>query len=151
MISFKLTEEQEVIREAMREFATQELAPIARECDEASKISNDFLESTWQLGLTFTQIPEEYGGGGERSPISNAIILEELASGDAALAVAAFAPSAFVNAIVDQGSEAQKAQYLPAFCGEHVHHRGARELSSPWPWRIPPTPVRWPKKRKTVS
>jgi len=118
VISFKLTEEQEVIRDAMRDFAAQELQPIARECDEASNIPNDFLESAWQLGLAFTQIPEEFGGGGERSPITNAILLEELASGDAALAVAALAPSAFVNAIVDQGSEAQKAQYLPAFCGE---------------------------------
>lgn len=118
MISFKLTEEQEVVREAMREFAEQAMRPIGRECDETSNIPNDFLESAWQLGLTFTQIPEEYGGGGERSPITNVILLEELASGDAALALAALAPSAFVNAIVDQGSEAQKAQYLPAFCGE---------------------------------
>jgi alkylation response protein AidB-like acyl-CoA dehydrogenase len=118
VISFKLTEEQEVVRDSMREFAGQELQPIARECDETSSIPSEFLESAWQLGLAFTQIPEEFGGGGERSPITNALILEELASGDAALAVAAYAPSAFVNAIVDQGSQAQKAQYLPAFCGE---------------------------------
>ncbi len=118
MISSQLTEEQEVVRDAMREFAAQEMQPIARDCDEASSIPNEFLETAWQLGLAFTQIPEEFGGGGERSPITNAILLEELASGDSALALAALAPSAFVHAIVDQGSEAQKAQYLPAFCGE---------------------------------
>lgn len=118
MISFQLTEEQEVVREAMREFAQQAMAPIARECDETSSIPDEFLASAWELGLAFTQIPEEFGGGGERSPVTNAVLLEELASGDAALAVAALAPSAFVHAIVDQGSEAQKAQYLPAFCGD---------------------------------
>ena len=81
MITFKLSEEQEVVRDAMREFADQAMQPIARECDEASSIPNDFLESAWQLGLMFTQIPEEFGGGGERSPITNALLLEELASG----------------------------------------------------------------------
>lgn len=118
MISFQLTEEQEVVREAMREFAKAELGPIARDCDETSSIPNEFLEKAWQLGLTYTQIPEEFGGGGERSPITNVILLEELAAGDAALAIAAMAPSAFVHAIIDQGTEAQKAQYLPKFCGE---------------------------------
>lgn len=118
MISFQLTEEQEVVRDAMREFAQQAMAPIARDCDEASSIPSEFLDSAWELGLAFTQIPEEFGGGGERSQITNALLLEELASGDAALAVAALAPSAFVNAIIDQGSEAQKAQYLPAFTGD---------------------------------
>ena len=121
MISFELSEEQEVVREAMREFAQTAMQPIARDCDEASSIPADYLASAWELGLAFTQIPEEHGGGGERSPITLAIVLEELAAGDAALAVAAMAPSAFVNAIVDQGSDAQKAQYLPAFCGDQFH------------------------------
>ncbi len=121
MISFKLTEEQEVVREAMREFAQNAIQPIGRDCDEASSIPDDYLQSAWELGLAFTQIPEEYGGGGERSPITAALVLEELAAGDAALAIAAMAPSAFVNAIVDQGTDAQKAQYLPAFCEEQFH------------------------------
>ena len=118
VISFQLTEEQEVVREAMREFGQQAMAPIARDCDENSSIPEDFLASAWDLGLAFTQVPEEFGGAGERSPITNALLLEELAAGDAALAVAALAPSAFVNAIVDQGTEEQKAEYLPAFCGD---------------------------------
>ena len=122
MISYGLTEEQEIVREAMRDFAEQVLRPLGRECDEAEAIPGDFLDSVWELGLTSTQIPEVYGGGGEdRSPITNAIILEELAHGDATLAMAAVAPSAFVNAIVDQGSEEQKQKYLPLFCGERYH------------------------------
>ena len=93
MISFGLSEEQEIIRDTMKEFAQQAMRPIARDCDEESSIPQDFLDTIWELGLTSTQIPEEYGGGGEdRSGVTNAILLEELAYGDATLAVAAVAP-----------------------------------------------------------
>jgi alkylation response protein AidB-like acyl-CoA dehydrogenase len=117
-----MSEEQELVRDTMREFAAEALRTLGRECDEASSIPDDFLQSVWELGLTSTQIPEEYGGGGEeRSPITNAILLEELAHGDATLAIAAAAPSQFANAIVDQGSDEQKKKYLPLFCGESFH------------------------------
>ena len=53
--------------------------------------------------------------------MTNAIVLEELGWGDATLAGAAVAPAAFANAIVDQGSEEQKREYLPLFCGERYH------------------------------
>lgn len=119
MISFGMSEEQEMVRDAMREFAADAIRPIARECDEQAAIPGDFLETAWSLGLTSTQIPEAYGGAGEeRSLVTNAILLEELAFGDASLAMAALAPSLFANAILDQGSEAQKQAYLPLFCGE---------------------------------
>ena len=117
-----MTEEQELVRDTMREFAAEVLRPLGRECDEASSIPDDFLQSVWELGLTSTQIPEEHGGGGEeRSPVTNAILLEELAHGDATLAVAAAAPSQFANAIVDYGTDEQKRKYLPLFCGESFH------------------------------
>ncbi|MDJ0869483.1 MAG: acyl-CoA dehydrogenase family protein [Myxococcota bacterium] len=119
MISFGPTEEQEVAREAMREYAQSAIRPLARECDEAAAIPDDFLQEVWQLGLTATQIPESYGGGGEpRSPLTNALVLEELACGDASLALAAVAPSLFALPLVEFGTEAQKQAYLPAFCGE---------------------------------
>ena len=119
MISFGMSEEQELIRDAMREFAADAIRPIARECDETVEIPADFLETVWTLGLTSTQIPEEYGGAGEeRAVLSNAILLEELAFGDASLAIASLAPSLFANAILDQGTEAQKKTYLPLFCGD---------------------------------
>ena len=90
MISFKLTEEQEVARSALHDFAEEEIRPLARECDEASKMPQDFLQLSWELGLVSTQLPGEFGGGGEdRSPLTNAIVLEELAWGDATMAMAA--------------------------------------------------------------
>ncbi len=122
MISFGLSEEQEMVRDAMRDFAEQAIRPIARDCDEASEIPADFLQSVWDLGLTSTQIPETYGGGGEeRACVTNAIVLEELAFGDVTLALAAVAPSGFANAILDFGTEDQKRELLPLFCTETFH------------------------------
>lgn len=122
MISFGMSEDQQLVRDSMREFAADAIRPLGRECDEASSIPGDFLQTVWDLGLTSTQIPAAYGGGGEdRSPVTNAILLEELAHGDAALALAATAPSQFANALVDHGTEAQKKKYLPMFCGDSFH------------------------------
>jgi alkylation response protein AidB-like acyl-CoA dehydrogenase len=122
VISFGLSEEQEMVRDAMREFAAQAVRPIARECDEASEVPLDFLQSVWDLGLTSTQIPATHGGGGEeRSAVTNAIVLEELAFGDATLATAAVSPSGFANAIVDFGTEEQQRELLPLFCTEKFH------------------------------
>jgi acyl-CoA dehydrogenase len=85
-------------------------------------VPDAFLEESWQLGLTSTQIPEAFGGGGEeRSPITNAIVLEELAHGDAGLALAALAPSLFAMPVVEFGTDAQKRELLPLFCGERYH------------------------------
>ncbi len=122
MISFRLSEEQEVVRDTLREFAAQAVRPIARECDEASEIPEAFLDGAWELGLTSTQLPESFGGGGEsRSPTTNALILEELAHGDATLAIAATSPSLFANAIADHGTEAQKKELLPLFTRSRFH------------------------------
>lgn len=122
MISFGPSEEQEVARDAMREFAASAMRPLARASDEAGALPEDFLEQAWQLGLTSTQIPEAFGGGGEaRSPITNALVLEELAFGDAGLALAALAPSLFAMPVVEFGSEAQQRELLPLFCGERYH------------------------------
>jgi alkylation response protein AidB-like acyl-CoA dehydrogenase len=129
VISFQLTEEQELIRDTLREFANDAIRPIGRECDENSQIPDDFLNSVWELGLTNTQIPEEFGGAGEeRCAVTNAIILEELGFGDAALAIAATAPNAFVNAVLDHGTADQKKALLPLFCKDTFHHAAIAAL-----------------------
>ena len=55
MISFKLEEEQSVARDALRDFARDALRPLARDCDEASKIPEELLAQTWELGLVGTR------------------------------------------------------------------------------------------------
>jgi len=122
VISFQPTEEQEVARDALHEFAEQVLRPAARECDEASEIPQALLDQMWELGLVSTAIPEAYGGGGEeRSPVTLTLVAEELAWGDATLATAALAPVAFANAILDQGTEEQRRDLLPPLCGSSFH------------------------------
>jgi alkylation response protein AidB-like acyl-CoA dehydrogenase len=122
VISYGPTEEQEVARDAMRDFASSAIRPLARRCDEESQVPDEFLEQAWQLGLVATQIPEAFGGAGEpRSPITNTLVLEELAFGDAALALAAISPALFAMPIVEFGTEAQQREFLPLFCGEKFH------------------------------
>ncbi len=140
MISFQPTEEQEVVREAMHDFAEQVVRPVARESDEASKVPEELLAQTWELGLVSTQLPESFGGGGEkRSPVTNALVLEELAWGDATLAAAALAPAGFAFAVADQGSEAQQQELLPLFCGES-YHAASLALAEPGPAHDPRNP-----------
>ena len=150
MISFGPTEEQEVARDAMREFASSAIRPIARRCDEESRVPEEFLEQAWQLGLVSTQIPEAFGGGGEaRSPITNALVLEELAFGDAGLALAAISPALFAMPIVEFGTEAQKREFLPLFCGDRFHS-ASLALVEPGPC-FDPTGLRTTAERKGDS
>jgi acyl-CoA dehydrogenase len=131
MIAFGPTEEQQLIRDTVREFAQNEMREVARAYDEASKIPDDFLQKTWELGLLNSAIPEAYGGGGmERSAVTSALVLEELGWGCASLATAALAPSGFVNALIDFGTEEQKQQYLPQFASSEFH-AAALALSEP--------------------
>jgi len=131
VISFGMSEEQLLVRDAMREFAAGELRKRARACDEASETPADFLAAAWSLGLSSTQIPEAFGGAGEaRSCVTHAILIEELAHGDAALALAALAPSLFAGAILDHGSDAQRAALLPLACGD-AYATGALAVCEP--------------------
>jgi alkylation response protein AidB-like acyl-CoA dehydrogenase len=116
MISFGPTEEQELVRSTLREFAADVLRPAAREADEASRLPDGLLDQAWELGLTSTQLPAAVGGGGEeRSPITNALVLEELGCGDAALGLAIAQPSLFAFAVADFGTPDQKQRWLPQF------------------------------------
>jgi alkylation response protein AidB-like acyl-CoA dehydrogenase len=122
MINFGPTEEQELIRDTVRELAAAEVREISRECDEAGAVSDELLERIWELGLVQSAIPEEFGGDGtERSPVTNAIVLEELGHGCVSLASAAMAPGLFIQPLLDFGTEDQKAQYLPLFTTSRYH------------------------------
>ncbi len=122
MIAFGPTEEQELVRETVREFSTTEMREIARDCDEAAKLPDEFLAKIWELGLVNSSIPEEYDGGGlDRSPVTNVLVLEELAYGDVPLAVAAMASALFINPLLDFGTDDQKRAYLPLFATSSFH------------------------------
>ncbi len=118
MISFSPTEEQQMIVNMVKQFATDEMRKIYRECDESGEVPQRLIETAWGLGLTSSCIPEGYGGaGGERSVLTGALIAEELAWGDLSMAMHILCPSLFVLPILEMGTEEQKKKYLPMFCG----------------------------------
>ena len=119
MSTFSLDEDQRQIKDSMQRFAADEMSPIARDCAEDASIPDEFLEKSWELGLTANIIPEKYGGYEfGRSVLNNVIMAEELAYGDLSLALAIMAPNLFVLPIMEMGTKAQKEKYLPDFCGD---------------------------------
>ena len=117
MITFDLSEEQELARNAMRGFAQGELLPVAQKLDRESMIPESTLDILWSTGLIQLQGDEDKG----RCSILNALVLEELAAADATLALALAAPVAFTQAIMDQGSPTQRQALLPLFEGNAFH------------------------------
>jgi alkylation response protein AidB-like acyl-CoA dehydrogenase len=133
MISFQPTEEQALIADSLDAFARDVLRPRARAVDEAGAIPDDILQQGWELGLIGAAIPEAYGGsGGERSPMTGAIVLERLGTGCASLGSAIMAASGFVNALLDFGTDEQKREYLPLFTGAAPHFAGLALQEPQW-------------------
>ncbi|MEW6272538.1 MAG: acyl-CoA dehydrogenase family protein [Thermodesulfobacteriota bacterium] len=122
MISFEPTEEQALVRDTAREFAAEVLRTRARDADEESAAPADVLRAAWELGLIASQVPESCGGGGApRSPLTGALLLEELGAGDAGLALATLAPALFAMTLVEQASVKQQQRFLPQLCGRDFH------------------------------
>ncbi len=111
------SEEQRLSQDTMERFAANEIRAVAREADEAGATPEGFYDKTAELGLSLLAIPDVFGGAGmTRSPVSNMLNAEDLAWGDMALTLGAITPLAFVNTVLDQGSNAQQEKYLPRFC-----------------------------------
>jgi alkylation response protein AidB-like acyl-CoA dehydrogenase len=117
LFDLTLTDEQRMNRDTMQRFAANEMRERSAAIDLGASPADEFYGMAAELGLTLLPIPEGLGGAGmARSPVSNALICEDLAHGDMALALGAVAPLGFVNTLLDQGTDAQREQYLPRFC-----------------------------------
>jgi hypothetical protein len=116
------TDEQKMIIDATREFAAEQLRPVAAQADAECEAPADVLKrANAELGVTLVGVPEALGGmGSERSATTGALVAEALAQGDMGLAVACLAPAAVSNALVLWGDETQQATYLPSFVGDDV-------------------------------
>ncbi len=113
VIDFQPTEEQALIQETVRQFAENEIRPVAREFDESAKLPEAVLAQAHELGLVANALPEALGGGGERSAVLGALIAEELAWGDLAIALGILSPGLAALPITEFGSPAQQAAELP--------------------------------------
>jgi alkylation response protein AidB-like acyl-CoA dehydrogenase len=115
------TDEQQLLRNSVREFALAELRAAAERADEACEAPAELLEQANELGLAMVGVPEELGGAvAERSATTSVLMSEALARGDMGIAVACLAPAAVSTAISLWGDEQQQATYLPEFVGENV-------------------------------
>ncbi len=120
---FDLTpdDEQQMLRESVRDFALAKLRPAAEAADEACATPDELLAQSNELGLTMVGVPEELGGAiAERSAVTTVLMAEALAQGDMGIAVACLAPAAVSTALGLWGDADQQATYLPEFVGENV-------------------------------
>lgn len=121
-----LSEEEELFRASVREFAEGEVRPRVEAMEHASKLDADLIKQCFELGLMAIESPEEYGGAG--STIFNAIIaIEEIARVDASLSVFVDVHNTLVtNAFMRWATEDQKKKYLTQMASNKV---GAFALS----------------------
>ncbi|MFK8053538.1 MAG: acyl-CoA dehydrogenase family protein [Woeseiaceae bacterium] len=128
-MQFQLTEEQEMIQAAARDFAQNEIVPIAADFDASGKFPTETIAKAGELGFMGIEIPVEYGGAG-MDAISYALLLEEIAAADGAHStIISVNNSLYSNGIMGFGTEAQKHAFVtPVATGEAI---GAYALTEP--------------------
>jgi alkylation response protein AidB-like acyl-CoA dehydrogenase len=121
-----LSEDEQMFRASVREFADGELRPRVEPMEEHAKLDPTLIKQCFDLGLMGIETPEEYGGAGA-SFFTAILAVEELSRVDASVGVLVDVQNTLVNnALVRWGSEDQKRMYLPQLATEKV---GAYALS----------------------
>lgn len=119
-LDFDLTEEQNLTRQAVRDFAEKEIPPIAQELDEREEFSVELTQKMAKIGLLGCFVPVKYGGS-STGYLSYIIAVEELAriDGSQAATIAA-ANSLGIGPIYQFGSDKQKEEWLPRLCAGEI-------------------------------
>ncbi len=130
-MDFRLTEEQRLLRQSVREFAEAEIRPHVREWDQAAHFPIEVVPAIGRLGLMGMQIPEQYGGAG-LTAVDYCICLEELSRVDPGVALSVAAHNGLCCAhILRFASEDQRSRYLPKLArGEWIGAWGLTESTS---------------------
>lgn len=115
MVSFTPTQDQQLLIDTIRRYATNDVRKIAHEADETGETPSNVVKTGWQLGLIPSAIPSELGGFGELSAMTGALAAEELAFGDLSLAMQVMTPALFAYPMILYGTAEQREQFLPAF------------------------------------
>jgi alkylation response protein AidB-like acyl-CoA dehydrogenase len=125
----ELTSEHEMIRQAARDFAQKEIAPIAAEFDETGEFPLNTVRKMGEMGLMGIEIPEQYGGAG-MDALAYVLALEEICRADASHGtIMSVNNSLFCYGLWRYGSESQKLKYLQAVAsGQAI---GAYSLTEP--------------------
>ncbi len=123
------TEEHEMLRDMVRDFAKTEVEPLAREMDKKETIPADLIDKMGELGIMGIPVPEKYGGAG-MDTVAYATAIMELAKVDASVAITVAAHTSLgTMPIVLAGTEDQKMKYVPDLASGKV--LGAFGLTEP--------------------
>ncbi|QYK11745.1 isovaleryl-CoA dehydrogenase [Shewanella rhizosphaerae] len=128
-LNFGLGEDIDMLRDAVRSFAANEIAPIAAKVDQENAFPNELWPVLGEMGLLGVTVPEEYGGA-DMGYLAHVVAMEEISRASASIGLSYGAHSNLcVNQINRNGNAEQKAKYLPKLVsGEHI---GALAMSEP--------------------
>jgi short/branched chain acyl-CoA dehydrogenase len=128
-MDFDLGDEHRLIQRTVRDFATQEVAPVAEELDREKRFPYEIVAKLGDLGLMGIPFPQEYGGGGGDS-LAYALAVEELTRVDSSVAITLCAHTSLgTQPVYLFGSEEQKREWMPRLCAGEV--LGAFGLTEP--------------------
>ena len=122
----RLSEDEVLLRQSVREFAESRVRPIVREMDDQARLSRPLIDELFALGVMGIEIPEAFGGGGA-SFFHSVLVVEELSRVDPSVGVLVDVQNTLViNALLRWGSADMKSRLLPALASRSV---GAYALS----------------------
>jgi alkylation response protein AidB-like acyl-CoA dehydrogenase len=128
-MNLELTEEQRMIQTAAREFAQNEIAPVAASFDLSGEFPAETIAKAGELGFMGVEVPEEYGGAGFDA-ISYALVIAEISAADAAHGtIISVNNSLYGTALLDFGTDEQKRSFLEPVASGRVN--GAYALTEP--------------------
>src|SRR5213079_257430 len=123
-----LSEEEELFRRTVRDFAERAVRPRVAAMEQAGSLDRGLLAQCFELGLMGIEIPETYGGAGGNM-LMTVLAVEELSAVDASLAICVDVQNTLVNnLLLKWGSDGLQRRYLPRLAGDVV---GAYALSEP--------------------
>ncbi len=124
----QLSEEEELFRQSVREFAEAEIAPYVSEMDEQAQLKPEIIPKFFEMGLMGIELPEQFGGA-EGNIFLATLAIEELARVDASAAIYVDVHNTLVNnCIIRWSNDEQKARYMPRLAEDML---GAFALSEP--------------------
>jgi alkylation response protein AidB-like acyl-CoA dehydrogenase len=126
---FPFTEEHEMIRQAARDFAQNEIAPVAAEFDESGEFPLETIKKMGEMGFMGIEVPEDYGGAG-MDTLSYVLALEEISKADASHGtIMSVNNSLYCYGLLKFGTEEQKGKFVtPVASGQAI---GAYSLTEP--------------------
>lgn len=128
-MDFALTEEQQMIQDAAREFAQSEIVPVAAEFDESGDFPSETIRQAGELGFMGIEVPEQYGGAG-LDAISYVLVMAEISAADASHGtIVSVNNSLFGVPFLAFGTEEQKQKFLTPVASGEVN--GAYALTEP--------------------